>query len=299
MKRDIPSPHTVLVSFHYAENYDLNRWPYFRIVGDSGAYSARSQGVTISVDDLGAWAAKWRHRLYWVAALDVAGDQAQTRRNWERMNRDHGLQSVPSIHMGDDPRMMDYYVERGCDFIGLGGLAGGQATMRGQMRWLVSVFRYQQRTHPEVRFHGWGLTGRDSMMLPFWSVDSSSWAAGFRWGIIPLRDPRDGKRLDFRADGRTAFTEPYASILRNHYGTSPARVATSNPDTRPDIVRISALGQMCYEKRMRRLHRPGITAPSWGIMQDLGKPNTGPNVVLAGSATASLDALQLTIGGGL
>ena len=297
MKRDIPLPHTLLISFHYARDWNLDRWLDFRIVGDSGAYSARSQGAVISVDDLGAWAAKWRHRLYWVAALDVAGDQPQTRRNWERMNRDYGLQSVPSIHMGDDPRMMDYYVERGCDFIGLGGLAGGQATMRGQMRWLVSVFRYQQRYHPHVRLHGWGLTTRDSMMLPFWSVDSSSWGAGFRYGVIPLRDPRDGKRMDFRADGHTAFTEPYASMLTDHYGISPARIATADATTRKDIVRVSALAQMCYEKRMRRLHRPGITAPSWGIMQDLGKSNTGPNVVLADSATSNLDALQQMMGG--
>lgn len=130
MKRLVPEPHTLLVSFHYAKKWPLGDLPHLRIVGDSGAYTARMQGTEISVDDLGEWAAAWRHRLFWVAALDVAGDQPTTRRNWETMNREYRLESVPSIHFGDDPHMLDYYASRGCDFVGLGGLAGGGAGER-------------------------------------------------------------------------------------------------------------------------------------------------------------------------
>lgn len=280
------------MSFHYARKWDLDQWPEGRIVGDSGAYSARMKGVTISVDDLGMWADRWRHRLFWVACLDVAGDQPRTRANWHAMNSTWNLQSIPSIHVGDDPRMLDYYADHGCDFVGLGGSAGGSASTPARMRWLISVFKYARDNHPTMRFHGWGMTGTVTQPLPFWSVDSTSWASSFRYGNVILRDPRTNKKRDYKTDGKDVYRPEISNLLRKHYDTNPTDVAVSNSSTRPQLIRISALAQMVYEEKMRRMHLPGIPAPTWGLMNSNGIDPTGPNVVLADSSQSNMTMLN-------
>lgn len=289
------TPSTLLASFHYARNWNLDEIQFGKLIGDSGAYSARTQGVKVSIDELGEWAIRWRHRLFWVAALDVAGDQKTTRRNWEAMNRAYGLQSVPSIHAGDDPRMLDYYAERGCDFIGLGGLAGGMGSNKAGMRWLIQVFKYAKEAWPGMRFHGWGLTTGLTSRLPFWSVDSSSWGSGYRYGMIPLRDPRTRKRVPVRTNGRDAYEPGNARLLTRYYKTRPSEVAVNTAATRERIAWVCALTQTIHETRMRELHGP-IAAPSWGLMNANGCPTDGPHVALADAHPGRLGNVSRLIG---
>ena len=42
MKREIPYPVNALMSFHYFEDYDLNRLSNLNIIGDSGGFSSAS-----------------------------------------------------------------------------------------------------------------------------------------------------------------------------------------------------------------------------------------------------------------
>ena len=295
MDNRLYTPSTLLASFHYARKWNLDEIQFGKLIGDSGAYSARTQGVNVSVDELGEWAIRWRPRLFWVAALDVAGDQKTTRRNWEAMNRAYGLQSVPSIHAGDDPRMLDYYAERGCDFIGLGGLAGGLGVNKAGMRWLIRVFKYARESWPGMRFHGWGLTTDVTTRLPFWSVDSSTWGAGYRYGEIRLRDPRTRKRVTVRTNGRDAYVPANARLLTRYYKTRPSQVAVSTAATRERIAWVSALAQMTHETRMRQLHGP-IAPPSWGLMNANGCPTDGPHVALADAHLPHLQAASRLIG---
>ena len=78
----IPAPKNALVSFHYFGKGDLDRLAGLRVIGDSGAYSAKMQGAEIKNDELAEWIHKWKHRLIWAAALDVAGNTKLTRANW-------------------------------------------------------------------------------------------------------------------------------------------------------------------------------------------------------------------------
>ena len=295
MNSDLFTPSTLLASFHYARGWNLDDIQFGKLIGDSGAYSALMQGAVICVDELGEWANRWRHRLFWVAALDVVGNQKATRRNWESMNRNFNLESVPSLHAGDDPRMMDYYAERGCDFIGLGGLAGGAGSPKAQMRWMIQVFKYAREAWPGMRFHGWGLTTELTSRLPFWSVDSSSWGAGHRFGRVDLRRPDTGKRFNFRTDGKEAYEPDTARFLTRYYKTRPSEVAVSGPATRERICWVSALAQTIHETRMRELHGP-VTPPSWGLMNPNGCPTDGPHVALADAHLGHLQAASRLIG---
>lgn len=275
----IPAPMNILVSFHYFGRYNLDRFAGLRIIGDSGAYSARMQGVEIHTPELAAWAKQWQHRLAWVAALDVAGDTATTRRNWHEMVDEHGVPAVSSLHVGTPPAEMDYYAERGVDFLGLGGMAGGTSSPDIQFRWLVQVFKYAQTNHPNMRFHGWGITNQKMIRLPFYSVDSSGWGSGYRYGRLNLRDPNSRKTHAIALNGRETYTPEIACLLRDHYGVNPSEVAKSEPANRPLMVRLSALSASVQEQRFRHLHRhTPITAPTWG---QLPGAQVGPHQHLA------------------
>lgn len=259
----IAPPRNVLCSFHYFKDYNLDRLPHLRIIGDSGAFSAASQGATITTSDLAAWAHQWRHRLAWVASLDVIGDEQATRRNWQDMVEGHGIPGVPTVHFGADPTAVDWYVDQGVDFIGLGGMVGRSTNM--QMRWLIPMFRHARDRHPHLRFHGWGVTADKLMHLPFFSVDSSGWTQAVRFGRLVLRDPKSTRDYPVVLDGRDAYRPDVARLLREAYGVSFTDATVSSSANRDVIVRLAALSTAVQEQRVRRLHGP-ISAPSWGCL---------------------------------
>jgi hypothetical protein len=259
----IPAPRNLLVSYHYYAKYDLTRFRHCRVIGDSGAFSAASQGATITTAELAGWAKQWRNVLTWVAALDVIGDAEGTRRNWHDMVDTHGVHGVPTIHFGCDPALMDYYAERGVDFLGLGGMVG--KPIPKQMRWLVACFRYARDHHPQMRFHGWGVTAETLLQLPFYSVDSSGWSSSYRYGRLTLRHPKTGQPVPVALDGRSTYAPAVVEVLRQ-YGVTPSQVATSGPHNRRLLVKLSALSASVAEQQFRKLHRrTPVTAPQWGI----------------------------------
>ncbi len=282
----ITTPRNILVSYHYFKGYNLDRFVGLRVIGDSGAFSAHSQGAVITTPELAAWAKQWAHRLRWVAALDVIGDAEATRRNWHEMVDLHGVPGVPTIHFGSDPALMDYYAGRGVDFIGLGGMVGRSAA--AQMRWLVAVFKYARAKHPAVRFHGWGLTHAKALQLPFFSVDSSGWNAPQRFGRITLRDPHSMADYAIELDGRSTYMPKVAHLLRAHYGVNPDQVATSGPANYDVVVRLAGLSASVQDQRFQRLHRPGIPAPRWY------SPDDDPGPYLHIASTSSYDLARVT-----
>lgn len=290
----IPAPRNALTSFHYFRSYDLDRLAGLNIIGDSGAYSARMQGVTITNSDLAAWAKQWSHRLAWVACMDVAGETALTRRNWHELVDDYGVPAVSSLHVGTDPAEMDYYARLGVDFLGLGGLAGASTPPKVQFRWLVQVFKYAQEHHPQMRFHGWGVTNQKLMRLPFYSVDSSSWGSGYRYGRLTLRDPATGKNHAVLLNGQDAYRPEIAALLAQHYGVRPSDVATSGPHNRHLMVQLSALSASVQEQRFRRLHRrTPLPPPIWG---QLNPAELGPHQHLAMTSPTKMDVTTAMIG---
>lgn len=271
----IPPPRNLLVSYHYYAKYNLSRFQHCRVIGDSGAFSAASQGVTITSGEIAAWAKRWSEVLTWVASLDVIGDAAGTRRNWHEMVEVHGVEGVPTIHYGSDPSLMDYYAERGVDFMGLGGMVG--KSIPRQMRWLVSCFRHARDHHPQMRFHGWGVTAEKLLQLPFYSVDSSGWSSSYRYGRLTLRDPVTGRPVALALDGKGSYSPEVVAVLQ-HYGVTPSQIAKSGPHNRNLLVKLSALSASVGEQQFRKLHRRNpVTTPSWGIT----RPAAGPHQHLA------------------
>lgn len=266
VKRNIPLPQNVLASFFYFADQDLDAWPDLTFIGDSGAYSAWSVGATLTTKDLAEWAIRWRHRFKWVASLDVIGNPVKSYSNWRDMVDIYGVNAVPSIHFGTNPAELDKYARRGADLVGLGG--GGMAPAKAQMRWLISVFKYAREHHPDMQFHGWGRTSVQSRKLPFYSIDSSSWTSGFRFGTVTVADPSNGyKKVPLSTNGKDAYKPHMAKLLTSYYGMSPKKVAVSTPETRPDIIRLAALSEAATEHHFRTQHG-AVKEPAWAVNTD-------------------------------
>ena len=287
MKRSIPAPRNILMSYHYFKDYDLDRLPNLTIIGDSGAFSAKSQGATITTKDLADWAIQWKHKLKWVAALDVIGNPVKTYSNWRDMVDLYGVQAIPTIHYGTQPQEFDRYARKGVDLVGLGGLV--RVPTNAQMRWLVQVFKYAREHHPDMQFHGWGCTSKPHFRLPFYSVDSSSWTSGVRYGQARLIHPETGEMVEYRLNGRDAFKAHVAKLLTDYYGVSPKAASVSNSGNRETMVQIHALAESAREQRFRKIHGP-VQVPKWGVNSN-AETERDLALSLGGGDQAYLEAL--------
>lgn len=265
----IPPPTNALASFHYFRDTDLDEYPHLTIIGDSGAYSARTQGVTITVPDLAEWAKRWSHKLKWVASLDVIGNPVRTYSNWRELVDVHGVQAIPTIHYGTHPSELDKYARRGVDLVGLGG--NGQKVVARQMRWLIQVFKYARDHHPGMQFHGWGMTSAPHMKLPFYSMDSSSWTYGIRYGLLRLYDPETHRMESVKLREGDAYRPEIRRVLESYYGTTAARVSREDETFRERLTALGALAESKREADFQQRHGPA-RAPRWGVNHNVCDP---------------------------
>lgn len=292
-KPDIPlrSPVNALISFHYFSKHDISMMESWglRLIGDSGAYSAESQGAPIDIDVFAAWAKKWRDSFSWVASLDVIGDKDASWTNYRYLCDRYELDVVPTIHYGCDPSEMDRYAADGVDFMGLGGMVVRKSEVKRLLRWTLACFRYAQENHPQMRFHGWGITHKElTYNLPWFSVDSSGFSASYRYGRLSLFDPNTAKSVAVAMDGKDVFN--HADLLMNEYGVNPSDVAVSTRETRRDVVRLSIAAVQRQEDYLRKRHQ--VTPPSYGLNQRFEKG--APNVHVVMNAPKAQPSLSLS-----
>lgn len=189
------------------------------IFADSGAYSAASLGITIDIKSYLAWLRDWSGVFSVKSTLDVIGDAEATQRNTEYL-ASSGMEILPVFHVGSPWDRL----ERLCakhSYVALGGMVPYTKQPEDVMRWLVKAFIIG-RDHGTV-FHGFGQTKISTIArLPFYSVDSSSWVAGMKFGRIALWEPRRRNIITIPV-GVPSYARRYASLLRDH-NADPVRV---------------------------------------------------------------------------
>ena len=255
---DVPTD--ILCSFHYFGDSDMAQMHSWgtRIIGDSGAFSAMSLGEPIARDDFHAWADRWKDSLLWVAALDVIGDAEASYQNWQAARRD-GLELVPTLHYGAGVEALDRLAENGATLIGLGGMVPYSSEKDRLMRWCLMMHRHARDHHPQVRFHGWGISHPYLVdNLPWWSTDSSGFAACFRFGTLRLWDPRRARFVGVDLNGRDIAR--HARLLRDHYGIDWRRISESTSETRRELGRVAIRAVQMYAEWLRG--RQLVTAPA-------------------------------------
>lgn len=262
-------PVDTLVSYHYMTRRQAGRdlmaqiveFGVFRLIADSGAFSAFTQGTPIDVDAYGEWLTRWRPHVFWAASLDVFGDPGKSFANWKHLRDRHGLDTVPTIHIGTDLSWLDAYAAEGVDFIGLGGMV--KMPRPAQMRFLVACLRYARDRHPGMRFHAWGTTTNTMLQkLPLYSADSSGLLGqAFRFAALPLWDPRQRKIVNIEMDGHSPYR--HRDLLAREYGINPATILRSNGANRSHLIGICVRSVQKRAQSYQDIHR--VTPPTYGL----------------------------------
>lgn len=150
---------------------------------DSGAFSAMTQGVEIDINEYTEYCLQHAGKFAVIASLDVIGDHVTTARNHDYM-RSRGVNSIPTFHVNAPFSELDRLCSEN-SYVAL-GVAGMQKRRSHLMAWLTKCFRVNGG---RARFHGFALTSPIVMYsFPWFSVDSSTWLGGRRFGVIIVRN---------------------------------------------------------------------------------------------------------------
>lgn len=262
-------PMNLLSSYPYYRNYDMQCLTDrgARLIFDSGAFSALTLGVTISVSEYADWLERWSGCYVWAASLDVIGDETKSFNNYLYL-RNRGLDVVPTVHFGSPPSSLDSYISDGVDFIGLGGLVGVHGS--ASMRWCLSMFRHTANEHQGVRFHGWGATRKSLSNLPWFSVDSTSSISVYRYGSLSLFDPQTHQNKTIKMNDRDIFA--HRQVLQTYYGINDIdSISVSNTSTRRRLIRLSAASVQYRETFLRSKYV--AQSPSYAVTDKLNGPH--------------------------
>lgn len=185
-------PH-ILESYHYVGKQrfvDEMRASGGKVFLDSGAFSAKSLGVDIDIDEYCDYIIRNRDIIrvedgvVMASVLDGIGDAKLTGQNQEYMER-RGAKPLPCFHFGEPEEYLEWYV-RHYPYITLGGMVRTSAEDVAQ--WLDRIWeRYllDGSGNPRLKVHAFGVTTISLMeWYPWHSVDSSSWIQAASFGSI-------------------------------------------------------------------------------------------------------------------
>lgn len=227
-----------------------------RMLVDSGAFSAHTQGTSIDAADYAAWlrdacVPAWGEWMVGAFNLDVLGDPVTSFENWQLLD-DLGQRTIPVVHLGDDPTLFDPYIEQGVDYVGFGGLVGKSASRK--RNWAQRTMRYLRDEHPHVRAHGLGVNAVSMMALPWYSVDSTAFTSSYRFARLRLFDPRNGTMVNLVMTGGS-FDIDVARMMRQYYGVDPEQVWRSGPHNRRLLAELTGAATLLMQQYYRRRHR--------------------------------------------
>ncbi len=156
----------------------------YKIFIDSGGYSARVKGIKIDIMAYINFLNKNADYIEVAANLDT-NDIEETLKNQKLlMDRVKGVTILPIYHVSDyiNPKykgLLDEFIKK-YEYIGVGGIAGVSLSEKQRTNFLNYVF---SKTKGKIKVHGFGITSiRLVQKFPFYSVDSTSWQAGMRYG---------------------------------------------------------------------------------------------------------------------
>jgi hypothetical protein len=279
----------ILLSYHYYKDTDLDALfakyftaPYPEVFADSGAFSAASQGAHIDIADYAAWVKRWAHLLTVHSNLDVIGDAAATDRNQKTLE-DMGLDPLPVFHTGSDMAHLDGLLDR-YQYIALGGMVPYMRFPKRIMPWLIKCFKLAQG---RAVFHGFGATSWSVVKsFPWYSVDSSSWGSGFRYGQVPVFNTARGK-FETLSLGKVKEWQEHARLV-TQLGFDWRDFADRKRNDRAKICAISALSYMMAEQWLRQRHGE-IYIPGRA-----SAPGRRAHLVTADSTSSNMGAANLS-----
>jgi hypothetical protein len=227
-------PH-ILESWHYVGKQafvDHMRGNKAKIFLDSGAFSAFTLGVKLSVEDYVDYIYRnWdiirgEDGNMMASVLDGIGDADETWRNQQQMEylfqAKYGVdwKPLPCFHSGEPEHYLKKYV-REYDYITLGGMVG--ASTDQLMIWLDRMwenFLTDGAGRPLCKVHGFGITSYPLMTAyPWYSCDSSSWIQTAAFGAVTMPDTPRGPMFNINVSDKSPSRHDagqHATTLKPH-----------------------------------------------------------------------------------
>lgn len=212
----------------YAYPGDIDAWHQFwrlvpkqHVIIDSGAFTAHSKGISISVEELCEFIIEFKKSYSYLQSthfmtLDVKGDQAQTWKNFHRMQA-LGIETMPVLS-GAQATLKDIDRAFEHEYIAAGNLVGGPACQKQILDKIFNRAMAYNDKHGRIpKIHLLGLTqGWSCNRYPAYSCDSSSWLAPFRYGHSRLKTSRKLPTYQHSAAGTAAAKEVVRREIK-HY----------------------------------------------------------------------------------
>lgn len=146
------------------------------------------------VEDYCEFVEKYKAAIDHYSVVDVIPNPERT---WEvqQWMEDRALHPVPVVHYPTNLKWLEHYLNRGHDYIAIGGIIGGHNQLNCQ-NWLDRAFQIvgDEKGMPRVRLHGFAATSFFIMLrYPWYSVDSSTWLKVGAYGGIFVPPKRKGR----------------------------------------------------------------------------------------------------------
>lgn len=155
---------------------------------DSGAFSAHTKGVHISIDEYAQFINTYGHHYTVRANLDDIGDDGP--KSWENLKalESNGCDVFPVFHAQDKEEYMVKILDGGYKYMALGGLVG--TSVKALNEWLDRIWS-NYLINPDgtarIRVHGFGMTSYPLIhKYPWASVDSSSAVQKSMYGMCAV-----------------------------------------------------------------------------------------------------------------
>jgi len=268
----------ILISYHYHKKAVLAEMlkkhftePYPEIFVDSGAFSAVTQGVKINIQEYARWLKSNMAHITTYANLDVIGNAEETWANQKTLEGE-GLSPLPAFHTGEDWSYLERYIAE-YPYVALGGLVpfskGRDAVY---MAWVLKCFKMAK---DKTVYHGFGVTNWEALKtFPWYSVDSTSWGKGFRWGQVPMWQSKSARFTFYQIGSRDWYK--CGDTLRV-WGFEPDDFGKTENYKRENVCAIAALSYQMAEqylqKRHGRIEIPGDTFRDSGLLWHLTASN--------------------------
>lgn len=187
-KTEIPvikelKPNNLMLSYHYFKNIKLSEFIKVigykpRIILDSGAYSAWSQGKEINLEKYTQYIEDNKEYIYRYMTLDKLGDTEKSFEVYEEM-KNRGLNPIPVFHYLGDEKVLEKYINNGETFIALGGTVPIKS--KGKVAEWVRMVSW---LYPEVDYHLLGSASRKILdHCDISSADAATWIIGALNGL--------------------------------------------------------------------------------------------------------------------
>lgn len=156
------------------------------------------------------------------ANFDVIGNAEAT---WENQQyyESKGLKPIPVWHFGTDQKWLEMYLEKGYDYIAIGGMIPNPPSIL--LPALDSIWNnllVDSKGMPKVRVHGFAVTSTTLIArYPWFSCDSSSWVKFGQYGVICM-PPKKGGKYDYTRTAHNIFVStrsPSQELKGKHYAT--------------------------------------------------------------------------------